>query len=831
MRTTTAGRGFNRKSWFFIIFGCAAGVSNVNALTIDSAKWSEAQERLIVKGQDVAQNRIDVADASSGLPINSVKTKANGSWVSRIDALSSVPCRIRVTSPTGDLEADVANAPADCVAPVLVMDTARWNSSANKLVVFGYADTLNTVFLTDALTGQELSTAKAGDDGRWRTEIRDLTEVPCRLQASTLGSQVDAGVRRAPGNCSSSPLSAELVAGIFAEKQCAVCHGDEGSGLTGPAITGEPASEIARALDNEEVHAGITASSEEVEALAAFLDNPSPLPIQEVAALSDPETCRTCHPRQYKEWSGNMMAYSAFSPTFSALESLGNRFSVANGRPGFAAGGHGTALFCQSCHNPVDTFLGNFPSFADSNDQPLRDFASAVGRRGISCDVCHQISMPDDEDQGLGHLGDGVANVALVLEPGDTKFGPLENPQPNPAHESAHAKDINMQDGYLGTSEFCASCHDVRTPPDSNLTVAVDPVTNEPFQRLENLFTEWQNGPYGPINNEVGGVVSCQDCHMDLGPPAPAGSYAEGETTVYPRPREVNEREKVSTHYFTGVDIALVDFPGQDDDAPDENGNLIGQVQRRQQLLESAATISVSAPAAVAAGETASIMVDVKNVGAGHNIPSGFSQERQMWVELIVSDANGTLYESGTLVDTAHPETGELLPDGNLDDEDLRNLVGPDGVSSGVIDPVTLEANVIHGPDYNERHAHPPVYKGLANFGNEFIRIPTENGTPKRDSDGHFVEDEVFMPFLSTHTDNTFSIPPLETERVRYDVTIPASAAGPISVSARLRFRALPPRFLRALAQGRPDLVNEKMIDRNRIVEMATAGQVTIQLQ
>ncbi len=71
------------------------------------------------------------------------------------------------------------------------------------------------------------------------------------------------------------------------------------------------------------------------------------------------------------------MAYSAMNPTFSALESLGNRFSVIPERPGFAAGDHGTALFCQSCHNPVDTRLGNFPSLDDSNNRPPRDFASA----------------------------------------------------------------------------------------------------------------------------------------------------------------------------------------------------------------------------------------------------------------------------------------------------------------------------------------------------------------------------------------------------------------------------------------------------------------------
>ncbi len=834
MKTTITLRSTVGRSWLFIMFCCLAGVTNLYAVTIDKAKWRADREQLILGGQDLAQSPIQLLDADTGLPLAKVKASAAGTWAKRIDALSGVPCRIKATSPSGETETDVVNAPANCGAPVLVMERARWKPSSDTLLVYGYADTLNTVFLSDALTGTELGSVKAGDDGRWRKEISGLSEIPCRVQASTLGTQVDAGVRQAPADCSSSPVSSELAASIFSEKQCAICHGDDGSGLTGPDISGEPASEITRTLGKEEVHAGITATSEEVEVLAAFLQNPSPLPDQQVVDFSEPETCSTCHPRQYKEWSGNMMAYSAFSPTFSALESLGNRFSAANGRPGFAAGSHGTALFCQSCHNPVDTYLGNFPSLPDSNDQPLRDFASAVGRRGISCDVCHQISMPSDSTAGVGHLGDGVANVSFVLKPGDNKFGPLDSPDPNPIHASAHAKDIDMQDGYLGTSEFCASCHDVRTPTDPNLATAVNPVTNEPFQRLENLFTEWQNGPYGPtINNTLGAVISCQDCHMDLGPPAPAGTYAEGETSVYPRPRDVLERERVSTHYFTGVDIALVDFPGQEDEARDENGNLIGQVQRRQQLLESAATISVSAPDSITAGETASLRVDVANVGAGHNIPSGFSQERQMWIELIVNDASGTLlYESGTLVDTAHPETGEMVPDGNLDDEDLRNLVGPDGISGGIIDPTSLEANVIHGPDYNQRHAHPPIYQGLANFGNEFIRIPTDvNGNPLLDSDGHFVEEEVFMPFLSTHTDNTHSIPPLETEHVRYDVEIPADAVGPISISARLRFRAFPPRFLRALAQGRPDLVNEKMIDRNRIVEMASASPAIMRVR
>ena len=149
----------------------------------------------------------------------------------------------------------------------------------------------------------------------------------------------------------------------------------------------------------------------------------------------------------------------------------------------------------------------------------------------------------------------------------------------------------------------------------------------------------------------------------------------------------------------------------------------------------------------------------------------------------------------------------------------------------GTIDPVTLAANVVHGPDFNRRHEHPEVYQGIANFGNEFMRVVRDPmGNPEIDPvTGEFVLEEVFMPFLSDHTDNSFSIPALETEHVRYDVEVPtAGVVGPLTITSRLRFRAFPPRFLRALSAGRPDLVTEAMIDRNRVVDMTAAMPVSV---
>jgi hypothetical protein len=218
--------------------------------------------------------------------------------------------------------------------------------------------------------------------------------------------------------------------------------------------------------------------------------------------------------------------------------------------------------------------------------------------------------------------------------------------------------------------------------------------------------------------------------------------------------------------------------------------------------LRAACAIEIAVEQSGTAPDILPISVGVTNVGAGHNVPSGFSQEREVWIDLLVTDADGeTVYESGYLIDHPHPETGEPAPDGSLHDEDLEDI-------HAEIDPLTLEATIERGPDYDQR---PERNLGLRNFGNQFRRISGER------------DEEVLMPFLANHMDNSHSIPPLETVWTRYDVPIAESARLPLRIAARLRFRAFPPHFLRTLAQVRPDLVSEEIVDRNRIVDMAEA--------
>src|SRR5690606_7804696 len=71
---------------------------------------------------------------------------------------------------------------------------------------------------------------------------------------------------------------------------------------------------------------------------------------------------------------------------------------------------------------------------------------------------------------------------------------------------------------------------------------------------------------------------------------------------------------------------------------------------RREHLLRS--TFRFAIDGAERRGRELVIPIRIENVGAGHRVPAGFSQEREIWVEMRVTDARGALvYEVGTLAD------------------------------------------------------------------------------------------------------------------------------------------------------------------------------------
>ena len=66
-----------------------------------------------------------------------------------------------------------------------------------------------------------------------------------------------------------------------------------------------------------------------------------------------------------------------------------------------------------------------------------------------------------------------------------------------------------------------------------------------------------------------------------------------------------------------------------------------------EERLKSAANLELEA---IKEGNTTKITVKVTNIGAGHKIPSGLTEAREVWIEVLATDSTGTaLFHSGGL--------------------------------------------------------------------------------------------------------------------------------------------------------------------------------------
>jgi len=66
--------------------------------------------------------------------------------------------------------------------------------------------------------------------------------------------------------------------------------------------------------------------------------------------------------------------------------------------------------------------------------------------------------------------------------------------------------------------------------------------------------------------------------------------------------------------------------------------------------LQKAATLKISAPQTAEVGDVVTVRISVTNTGAGHKIPTGLAEIRQMWLDVLVVDASdNVIYQSGAV--------------------------------------------------------------------------------------------------------------------------------------------------------------------------------------
>lgn len=132
--------------------------------------------------------------------------------------------------------------------------------------------------------------------------------------------------------------------------------------------------------------------------------------------------------------------------------------------------------------------------------------------------------------------------------------------------------------------------------------------------------------------------------------PAPAGSGLTklGQPARHPGKAATMGRSRphVSRHYFVGPNLMYATGPGA------------AAIRRASEaLLRRAATVTIGQASRARGGEL-EISVKVTNTGAGHYLPTGVSEIRQLWLEVKVSGPGGrVLLHSGAL-----DARGDLLP-------------------------------------------------------------------------------------------------------------------------------------------------------------------------
>jgi hypothetical protein len=127
------------------------------------------------------------------------------------------------------------------------------------------------------------------------------------------------------------------------------------------------------------------------------------------------------------------------------------------------------------------------------------------------------------------------------------------------------------------------------------------------------------------------------------------------------------DRENIFTHEFVGANFTIPELLGNKEH---------GQIAR--QRLQSAAELTINTPARVKKGDLAKIAITVKNVGAGHNLPTSLSEVRQMWLDVQILDSTGKeIYRSGNLDEKGNITGDPRIFNAHALDKDGRDTYKP----------------------------------------------------------------------------------------------------------------------------------------------------------
>jgi MYXO-CTERM domain-containing protein len=347
-------------------------------------------------------------------------------------------------------------------------------------------------------------------------------------------------------------------------------------------------------------------------------------------------TCTNCHtfgniePHEndplyapWITWQGSMMANAARDPVFWAGVAI-----ASQDEPG------GT-IDCVRCHAPRAFLEGRGDAIA--MDELQQDDLA-----GVECDLCHRTM----EDAGVP-----AGNAQYTVD--DTLVNGVVPRRGQFAYEDGVGQPPHpfIQDPYTGSSRMCGTCHDVTTPrervDDAGVGMGVD--FNE-----QRTYSEWLGSSFAQPGDDF---RSCQDCHMPEVTDMPGCMENANAGNVHATGSRRHDLLGAN-RFMLGLLQGLYGSAGTNevDDFFYETS-----IANTDAFLATAATLELTAPGEVDLGAGLDGVEVVVTNQTGHKLPTGYSEGRVMWIEVVARYGEDIVWSSGLWTQgTGYEEDAQL---------------------------------------------------------------------------------------------------------------------------------------------------------------------------
>ena len=366
--------------------------------------------------------------------------------------------------------------------------------------------------------------------------------------------------------------------------------------------------------------AGCTSEFSRPAPLAAL---PPPAPA-ETDRFREAETCAQCHlvpdgatplhdaaghnVSPVLLWRASMMALAARDPFYLAV------FEEERTRaPDSAAE---VDALCTRCHAPAgsEELATNSQHLSFAELTSGTSTAATLGRGGVTCTLCHQISASNLGDERSFTGGFRVDYQRQI-------FGRYLNPVTSPMQLIVNFTPTVGT--HIAESTLCATCH----------TVIVQSSNREVVEQA--TFLEWKSSRYAALDQP------CQSCHV---PTVDETGASITVLAISGTPSNLGARSPFGRHTFVGGNSYVLRLLA--DAVAWSNANvsadeLMASAARDDAHLAGAAHLDLTSH------DASGFTIRVTNL-TGHKLPTGYPA-RRIWLHVRIEAAGAVVFESGAV--------------------------------------------------------------------------------------------------------------------------------------------------------------------------------------